>query len=754
MNNLLRNNQLMTFMGVYKISTTLLWELTLVFAAIAVLFLFLIFMLRSRISGRRYKVEVQKRELASMVSHFLFFPQDSNTEYQEEDLRRRQEFRKLLDTPLNREALSEILHELSQDVSGMARERLLTLYQDLGLQEEAYRKLQSSKWETISRGILELSDMQVEQAYFIIRKFIYDNRSILRKQAELAIISLTDMGIQSFLDAARGPISEWQQLRIMEILKRKDSFLPPDFKHWLTSENEDVILLSLRLIRYFKQSEAAAQITGLLTHSSTEIQLASLECIRDLAYEPAKDILKQNFADAVPQIKLGILDALRPIIAYTDKDWLQNQAAGDEAFAVRNKSNALLQALEHTATPAPVNPTLWDQEQVVEETRSEPDSNGKIPIPSDSTNTSAQEMAYDLMLDLLKPDFSALRVDWEMDNLSVLQQDFIAPTPENLPEESWRLEETLVFDACVMEVLEDICSDTPESVDFHQNIPEFLPLIDQSLTPTNMNPYEPSPEWLLRIEVQAEILLSDSGHAKMLREILLEDLEETEHVLNTNFVAWVTEADSHALADDTNSETTEELLRQFPEFEVIADDIHELQDHNQSQYIMKEPTLNTEDQKELPDYFSIFHEFFRSYDAESKLILMEEIPEIGGEKELRFLAELFHDPNPRIRAKARKTHKILRKKLGLSADDLKGPSGSLWTPQDPTTQKASTEVNTSTEPTEDQTDEKFEELDFELEYEGMENSQSQEAVTQKPKRHNSYLRLLKYLNGSQNDTHV
>ena len=68
----------MTFMGVYKISTTLLWELTLVFAAIAVLFLFLIFMLRSRISGRRYKVEVQKRELASMVSHFLFFPQDSN----------------------------------------------------------------------------------------------------------------------------------------------------------------------------------------------------------------------------------------------------------------------------------------------------------------------------------------------------------------------------------------------------------------------------------------------------------------------------------------------------------------------------------------------------------------------------------------------------------------------------------------------------------------------------------------------------
>ena len=166
----------------------------------------------------------------------------------------------------------------------------------------------------------------------------------------------------------------------------------------------------------------------------------------------------------------------------------------------------------------------------------------------------------------------------------------------------------------------------------------------------------------------------------MLREILLEDLEETKHVLKTNFVPWVTETSTASGSEEEQLKETEELLSQFPEFEVIAEDIQDLST-NEKLNTMHELHPESDTGKELPDYFSIFHEFFRTYDAESKLILLDEIPEIGGEKELRFLSELFEDPNPRIRAKAQKTHKALMKRLGLTAEDLKGPLGSLWTPK-------------------------------------------------------------------------
>jgi len=673
--HIILHNAPLTFFGAPRVSTTLLWELTLVFAGITLFYVVLIFILRYRISGKRHQIEIQKRELAPMVSHFLFFPQGNEAEAAEaEDLRRKQEFRKLAEHPLNREVLSEILHELSQDVSGMARQRLLSLYQQLGLQQDAYKKLQSRKWETISKGILELTDMQVEQAYFVIRKFIHHKRSILRKQAELAIISLTDAGIQSFLDAACNPISEWQQLRIMEILKRKESFHAPDFRHWLASENEDVVLLSLRLIRFYKQSEAAEKITGLLSHRSMDLQQAALECLRDFAYAPAKEALKENFGRALPQIKLGILDALQPLLERSDMEWLKTQASEDAAFVVRNKARAAMHALE-PETPDSVIPETAQNNKASGQVETSTLINDKNSGPKRAADTSAEERAFNLLLDVLKPDFSNLG-----EGEDFLEEDAMVPTPDYLTEEHWSMEDALVFDACLLEELEDICSITPESAEVNPQIPGFVPFVDQPLNPINMNPHEPSPEWLLRIEVQAEILLSDSGHARVLREILLENLEETQHVLSTNFVPWVTEASNASGSEEEQMKETETLLNQFPEFEVIAEDIQDLSTHETS-IAMHDLHPEPDTEKGQPDYFSIFHEFFRTYDTESKLILMDEIPEIGGEKELRFLSELFEDPNPRVRAKARKTHKVLMKRLGLTADDLEGPLGSLWTPE-------------------------------------------------------------------------
>jgi hypothetical protein len=724
----------------------LLWELTLVFAGITLFYVVLIFILRYRISGKRHQIEIQKRELAPMVSHFLFFPQGNEAEAAEaEDLRRRQEFRKLAEHPLNREVLSEILHELSQDVSGTARQRLLSLYQQLGLQEDAYKKLRSRKWETISKGILELTDMQVEQAYFVIRKFIHHKRSILRKQAELAIISLTDAGIQSFLDAASNPISEWQQLRIMEILKRKESFHAPDFRHWLASENEDVVLLSLRLIRFYKQSEAADKITGLLSHRSIDLQQAALECLRDFAYAPAKETLKENFSRALPQIKLGILDALQPLLESSDIDWLKTRASEDTAFVVRNKASATLHALEALVTPDSVNPETALESNVPgqAETSTVIDKNSGTKTAAD---TSAEERAFNLLLDVLKPDFSNLG-----EGEDFLEEDSMVPTPDNLTEERWKMEDALVFDACLLEELEDICSITPESAEVYPQIPGFVPFVDQPLNPTHMNPHEPSPEWLLRIEVQAEILLSDSGHARVLREILLENLEETQHVLSTNFVPWVTEPSTTSGSEEEQRKETETLLNQFPEFEVIAEDIQDLSTHETS-ITMHDLHPEPDAEKGLPDYFSIFHEFFRTYDTESKLILMDEIPEIGGEKELRFLSELFEDPNPRVRAKARKTHKVLMKRLGLTAEDLKGPLGSLWTPK---SGNDTPQDNPSGVPeearAEHQEKEEMEEVGFEPEFEGSEPPSAQKTVPRKKASQNGYLKLLKYLNGNQEE---
>ena len=75
----------------------------------------------------------------------------------------------------------------------------------------------------------------------------------------------------------------------------------------------------------------------------------------------------------------------------------------------------------------------------------------------------------------------------------------------------------------------------------------------------------------------------------------------------------------------------------------------------------------SEQQEEDMGRFSIFREFFRDYDTESKLLLLEQIPEVGEEKEWEFLRGLLEDPEPAIRAKASQMMKVLGNKLGIHA---------------------------------------------------------------------------------------
>jgi hypothetical protein len=70
--------------------------------------------------------------------------------------------------------------------------------------------------------------------------------------------------------------------------------------------------------------------------------------------------------------------------------------------------------------------------------------------------------------------------------------------------------------------------------------------------------------------------------------------------------------------------------------------------------------------------FCIFKELFRKYDAESKLLLLEEILLVGGAKELWFLESLVSDEDPRVRKRAAILARELSAKL---RDESASPFG-------------------------------------------------------------------------------
>jgi hypothetical protein len=175
----------------------------------------------------------------------------------------------------------------------------------------------------------------------------------------------------------------------------------------------------------------------------------------------------------------------------------------------------------------------------------------------------------------------------------------------------------------------------------------------------------------------------------------------------------------------------------FPEFEVDSEDIHLAE---------KSPGEHSGQSQGTPELscFSIFHEFFRTYDTESKLILMDQIHAVGGKKELLFLRGLFEDPDQRIRVGARKEHALLSKKLDMTAgpgESLESPA--VWTPA------AEPEKSNPPEPVEDASE--IGDLNFSPDQDFKIQEKGDSGIDLHPESENGYNRFLNYLKGSKNN---
>tara|TARA_R110000868_G_scaffold4211_10_gene26574 strand:- start:32291 stop:34210 length:1920 start_codon:yes stop_codon:yes gene_type:complete len=330
---------------------------------LAVIYFFAIFYYRNKFNAKKADTAKRKKELAPMVSEFLFYQENEGTKEEKSSyINQKIEIRELIKEQQNKTVLSEILLDLQKDVSGETRMRLFGLYKDLNLEQEAFNKLKSYKWQKISQGMFELTQMQITESYGFISRFINDKRSVVRKQAEISTVTLMHEGISYFLDTTKYQISEWQQLKILEVLSNLDGFQPPKFNKWLTSKNRDVVLFALRLISHYDQNETEKSIISLVRHKNNHIKNEAINCIKKFYFESSRDMLKTVFWGNNVRIKLAILDTLADFGNLDDIPFLEKVDQKEFNFTVRSKALSAI----NTIHPEYVMPSV-DLEEIVED---------------------------------------------------------------------------------------------------------------------------------------------------------------------------------------------------------------------------------------------------------------------------------------------------------------------------------------------------------------------------------------------------
>src|SRR5258708_28805757 len=122
---------------------------------------------------------------------------------------------KELKNPRFRKFLLQLLVETKQHLTRAAANRLQELYLKLNMKQESQQKLNGSRWQEMAEGIHELAAMgQKDQLEEIFCLTNHENLEV-RMESQSAIIELAGFEGLRFLDTARHPISDWQQMKLL-----------------------------------------------------------------------------------------------------------------------------------------------------------------------------------------------------------------------------------------------------------------------------------------------------------------------------------------------------------------------------------------------------------------------------------------------------------------------------------------------------------------------------------------------------------
>jgi hypothetical protein len=300
----------------------LAWRLSgLLFLTIIVLTIYLK-VIRHYLRKKEKEFKIFKNEYEALLVEYLYADKEN-----EEDSTEQESIILKIKTHVpfkyKRKMVISILYNLMNEVSGEMAGSIKLLYYKTGLIDYALTRLNNKNWYIIAKGIGELTRFKIEEAYDDVIRFIDHPRREVRKETQLYLVNLFRFEGLAFLNDLKTPLSEWDQVQLLEILQKFDDQQICDIKPWLKSTNDTVVLFALKLAQIYNQFEVKDILIELLSHEEQEIRICVIEVLTHLYGIEAKEMLKTNFNELSIEEQLSFFELLENLVVPSDETFIE-----------------------------------------------------------------------------------------------------------------------------------------------------------------------------------------------------------------------------------------------------------------------------------------------------------------------------------------------------------------------------------------------------------------------------------------------
>ncbi|MGA6120934.1 hypothetical protein [Sphingobacterium anhuiense] len=247
--------------------------------------------------------------------------------------------------PAFRSVFLDLLVASERKFSGVAREEITHLFYKFSLEDEAWRNLIKKKAYHIAGGIQELTAMRVLRALPKFTSLLEHREKQVYVEAQYGIVSFKGAEGLSFLDNLKHPLSEWQQLRLLNSIIDIPDPQIVNITLWLRSENTSVVIFTLRLMRKFQMLSYYSEVLELLAHNDTAVKLQVVRTLEAFENNNTMEQLVSAFPEETLAVQIEILKAMKVSKSLECDGFLKKQLWEHPAVAIKIWSAEVLVTL-------------------------------------------------------------------------------------------------------------------------------------------------------------------------------------------------------------------------------------------------------------------------------------------------------------------------------------------------------------------------------------------------------------------------
>ncbi|MGW8316558.1 MAG: HEAT repeat domain-containing protein [Bacteroidales bacterium] len=285
-------------LGELPLILVILYAITLT-SIMTMLILFVIIMLnRSKMEREKKIREYLIEEYQRLLMDYLFDNGKGTEAYHE--------IEKVAGNHLKRQVLIDQIMDLMVNLKGDIKEKAIQLYFALGLKQDTMRKVLSRKWHIKIKGYREIAFMDIREASEHIYHGLNSKNEILRMEAQIALVRLSDKNPFEWLHHMKKPLTKWDQITLIELITFHE--LPvPAFKQWFYSENISILIFALEMIERFEQFDAETEVIALFDHPHAKVRQTAYRVSGNTNFLRSLPGMRERFGDETFENKLEIL---------------------------------------------------------------------------------------------------------------------------------------------------------------------------------------------------------------------------------------------------------------------------------------------------------------------------------------------------------------------------------------------------------------------------------------------------------------